>query len=364
MLRTIKPTIRNDIGENTASSAIEATADFHKKEFTDWFLVEGDPTASLSYPGAKKVEGHLIPYVTKLHDASVKACYQKDDSGKVIEIVPDYRIKVDGFYFRGHRQKTVDGILHILRATPNKVPEVGNLGIPNEVVDILCSQMLGELGGLVIVCGQPGHGKSTTCASVILKRVKRFGSFCLTVEDPPEYPLSGEYLTHGGVSGKIIQVQAHEKSFAHDLRDALRCYPSNELGSILFVGEVRDPESAAQVLRASAIGQLVFMTTHAGDPIVAIEKLLSQAGEGLKSPKEASSLLSGNLRAVIHQRLNDGKLIISPLFSMSGNSVVAATIRGGDIRQLATEIQSQKVKLSINQLRDHLFGTGTLKRNS
>lgn len=331
---------------------------------TDWYIPEDSPGTSSIYPGAQRVPPHLVACAKELHALALTACYRRDPEGGVLEVLQDYRVEFRGNYLRGHRQRTVEGILHILRATTGHVPDSRTLGMPLAVRNILCNQKLGETGGLVIFCGQPGHGKSTSCAAIILDRVKQYGAFCLTVEDPPEYPLSGDYSAQGGRSGKIIQVHAHEKSFADDLRDALRCYPSNSTGSLLLVGEVRDSDCAVQVLRAASNGQLVFMTTHAGDPVMAIERLISLANGIMKDSREAAALLASSVRAVIHQRLQGGNLTVTPLFSMSPDSVVAATIRGSDPRQLSSELNRQQVQLNLGTLEAYVLGNSHADRST
>lgn len=329
---------------------------------TDWYISEDSPENTLVFPGGHRVPANLAASAAELRRLAMAACYRTDDSGRVIEILQDYRIHFRDSYLRGHRQRTVDGILHILRVTSSHIPDSRKLGMPLAVRNILCSPEMGDVGGLVIFCGQPGHGKSTSCAAIIMDRVKQYGSFCLAVEDPPEYPLSGDYSAQGGKSGKVIQVHARERSFSDDLRDALRCYPSNSRGSLLLVGEVRDADCAVQVLRAAGNGQLVFMTTHAGDPVMAIERLLSLANGLMKDPKEASALLASSVRAVIHQRLQDGKLTVTPLFSMRADSVVASTIRNGDPRLLSTELNHQQVRLSLGTLENYVLDGSSPQR--
>lgn len=323
---------------------------------TDWYIPEDKPSKTLTYPGPNTLTEDLIPFSTELLARSMKACYNYDDKGALLEIIPDYRVEYKGMFFRGHRQRTIDGILHILRVTAKAVPELKRLGLPTAIQSILCHPYLGHAGGLVIFSGQPGHGKSTSCAAVIMERVKRFGSFCLTVEEPPEYPLNGDYNAAGGRFGKIIQVHSKNGAFASDLRDALRCYPSNSMGSMLLVGEIRDADSAMQVIQAANNGQLVFMTMHAGDPIMAVERLMSMANAAMSDAQEVNNLLASCLRAVIHQRLVNGKLMVKHLFSMDAASSVAQSVRKGNCRNLSNDLNIQEVKLDIKELERYVLG--------
>lgn len=352
------PLVRPAVGEAsmTLATASNVTSDqvpdcFDKiSSITDWYVPEDERLEVIVYPGARVLPKEWTAHAKRLLALAKESCYRTRDLNLPMEIFTDYRIEIDGGYLRGHRQRTVEGVIHILRVAPKTVPEIKSLGLPDEVRQILCSQELGDSGGLVIVCGAPGHGKSTSCAAIILDRVRRFGSFCLTVEDPPEFPLSGVYKHLSGRSGKIIQIHANGNSFSGDLKDALRCYPSNMRGSILFVGEVRDANSASQVLLAAANGQLVFMTSHAGDPILGIERLLALAKGEIQDSKEASSLLASSLRGVVHQSLTNGKLTVKAIFSMTTDSEMGAVLRSGDVRMLSSEISRQQTLIATGGL--------------
>lgn len=322
---------------------------------TDWFIPESNVLDGLAYPGPVKIHGDLIAIAEELL-ATAKAAYEKTNSeaNGYSEIRSDYRLTYQGVYMRGHRQQTVDGVIHILRVT-NFVKDVSELNMPQDVVDLLCCEEIGRTGGLIIICGRPGHGKSTSCAAFVSERVRRLGGFCLTVEDPPEFPLHGNYSPPRGRIGKIIQVHANGRHFGNDLRDALRCYPSSEQGSMLMLGEVRDADSAAQVLVAAASGQLVFITSHAGSIVSGINRIISLAKREFGDQREATMLLSSSLRAVIYQNLDAGRVSVSPLFSIAPDSEVATIISGGDMRMLATEINRQQSLMKSGTLMKSLL---------
>jgi twitching motility protein PilT len=221
---------------------------------------------------------------------------------------------------------------------------------------MLISKQIAEQGGLVVIAGAAGEGKSTTASAIVMSRVEKFGSFCLTVEDPPEFPLHGDHPAHGGANGKVIQVQVCGASFSEALRDALRCYPSMAPGSMLLVGEVRDGDSAAQMLRAAANGQLVITTLHAADPLIALDRLLALAKTVMGSD-EAKSLLSSALRAVIHQRLTSGKLTINSLFAIGRHNTVGATLLNQDPQMLSTELATQQRLIGTGRLALQLLGS-------
>lgn len=316
-------------------------------DVTDWYIPEADDQGFLVYPGAVMAEGVVLRHAKALQEQIVWRQGQEDDRLK------DWRLEYQGAHFRVHRQRTVNGTMYMLRRISTQLPDIKRLGMPAELAALLVRASFGEHGGLVILSGGPGHGKSTTCASVLLERVRTFGYFGLTVEDPPEFPLHGNHEAENGCIGKIVQVPAESDSFAADLRDALRCYPSNMRGSMLMVGEVRDSDTAAQLLRSAVNGQLVFATIHASDAVGALERLLALAKE-VMGAEEAKSLLSHSLRAVLHQRLQHKRLFVDPLISLTQHTSVAGRIKSGQLAQLSTDIQLQATWLRHGRLIENL----------
>ncbi|HWV16059.1 MAG TPA: GspE/PulE family protein [Cellvibrio sp.] len=135
--------------------------------------------------------------------------------------------------------------------------------------------------GLVLVTGPTGSGKTTTLYSA-LSEINKPTKKIITVEDPVEYRLP-----------RISQVQVHEKiglTFGNVLRAALRQDPD-----IVFVGEIRDAESAEIALRASMTGHLVLSTLHTNDAVSSALRLVDLGMEGY--------LVATSVRAIVAQRL-------------------------------------------------------------
>ena len=104
----------------------------------------------------------------------------------------------------------------------------------------------------------------------------------MTVEDPVEYELPG--LTQ-------IQVEPkREVTFASALRSILRQDPD-----VVFVGEIRDLETAQIAIQASLTGHLVLATLHANDAVGAIARFTDLGVDRAK--------LATTLRGAIAQRL-------------------------------------------------------------
>jgi type II secretory ATPase GspE/PulE/Tfp pilus assembly ATPase PilB-like protein len=134
--------------------------------------------------------------------------------------------------------------------------------------------------GIVLATGPTGSGKTTTLyAAVDLIRTGR--EKILTVEDPIEYQLG------------VPQVPVNEKigvTFATALRALLRQDPD-----VMFVGEIRDAETAAIATQAALTGHLVLSTLHTNDAPSALTRLLELG--------VAPYLVASTVRAVLAQRL-------------------------------------------------------------
>lgn len=135
--------------------------------------------------------------------------------------------------------------------------------------------------GMILVCGPTASGKTTTLYTT-LQQIDRERKNVVTIEDPVEYHLAG-----------INQVQVNPKiefGFARGLRSVLRQDPN-----IIFVGEIRDTETAEAALQAALTGHLVFSTLHTNDAPGAIIRLLEMGLEPY--------LIASTLTGILSQRL-------------------------------------------------------------
>jgi type II secretory ATPase GspE/PulE/Tfp pilus assembly ATPase PilB-like protein len=135
--------------------------------------------------------------------------------------------------------------------------------------------------GLFIVCGPTGAGKSTTLYAC-LGEIDRYQKNVITVENPVEYHI--ENVTQIEVNPKA------GKTFAGELRSILRQDPD-----VIYIGEIRDQETAEIACQAAQTGHMVFTTLHANDTTTAIARLLDLG--------VAPFLIASALSAVLGQRL-------------------------------------------------------------
>ena len=147
-------------------------------------------------------------------------------------------------------------VIRILR--PDMAKTLADVGLqPYELQRI--RQLIGQRDGIVVVTGPTGSGKTTTLYAA-LSDVATSEVNVMTVEDPIEYELAG-----------VTQIQVEPKrnvTFASALRSILRQDPD-----VIFVGEIRDAETAEVAAQAAATGHLVFATLHTNDALSAVSRL-------------------------------------------------------------------------------------------
>lgn len=136
--------------------------------------------------------------------------------------------------------------------------------------------------GLLLVTGPTGSGKTTTLYKILEKLAEKKGKNIVSLEDPVEVRIPS--LTQAQISPQ------QSFTFASGLRAILRQDPD-----IIFVGEIRDEETAEIAIRASLTGHFVLSTLHTPNAVGAIVRLIEM---GIK-PYYLASALTG----VIAQRL-------------------------------------------------------------
>ncbi len=148
-------------------------------------------------------------------------------------------------------------------------------------------QLLLEGGGVVLVCGPAGSGKTTTIYACLRELVdKTAGQRSLvSLEDPIEAAIPG-------VSQSQINPAAGF-DYETGLKSLMRQDPE-----VILVGEIRDRVTAETVFQAALTGHLVLTTFHAGSASEAICRLSDMGIEPY--------LLRSGLLGILAQRLARG----------------------------------------------------------
>jgi len=238
----------------------------------------------------------------------------------------DFAIEPEkGRRLRASAFRHTQGVSVALRLLPTHCPTLAELGVP-----LVLSELLREEGGLILVTGATGSGKSTTLAAMVEHLNTYFDGHILTLEDPVEYMhTSKRCLIHQRQPGQDTL------SFAQGLRVALRQDPD-----VILLGELRDSETIRLALTAAETGHLVLATLHTRGAAQAIERLVDVFPAQEKDP--VRSQLASSLCAVLAQKLlADKKGGRVALFELLVNTpAVGNLIREGKTHQLPGVIQT------------------------
>lgn len=194
--------------------------------------------------------------------------------------------------FRVATQPLVDGETMTVRVIDAASLPTAEALFPNQPVMMrLLNQLAnseGKAGGLVLVTGSTGSGKSTTL-HMLASRFPRDRKNIVTVEDPVEFvlPFTRQIQIHQLLNQKATEIE----------RSVLRQDPD-----VLIFGEIRDADSARAAFKFAESGHLVLATLHAKSAAQSVERLLSMLPEGDRS--EAAFVLATTLQAVVNQVLH------------------------------------------------------------
>jgi twitching motility protein PilT len=249
----------------------------------------------------------------------------------------DGAIEAEGVRCRLSRQKASDGSQWVCARRINTViPDLEKLGIDPRMLPHM--QALGRRDGLIVVSGATGQGKTTTAVGLLAYYLKTYGGTALTIEDPCEFMLAGRH----GEGGQCFQIEVEkEEDWAICLKRALRWAPR-----YIYVGEIRTPKAAEQLLRAASTGHLVITTVHAGAIEEALFGIIFLAEQAMGSG--VNNMLAGSLTALVYQTMKETGPLVKYLYTEENapGDPVRALIREGKIGMLSTYIDRAAARLN------------------
>ncbi len=199
----------------------------------------------------------------------------------------DFAYAVSGlgrFRVNVFRQRGSIGIA-VRRILPGS-PSMETLGLP-PVVKTLAA----EHRGLILITGPTSSGKTTTTGAMINHINGNRSCHILTIEDPIE-------ILH---ADRMVIVNQREigldtNSFASALRSAMRQDPD-----VIFVGEIRDPDTVKAALQAAETGHLVISTLHTTDVAETVNRMIDFFPP--HQQKQIRVSLAASLKGILSQRL-------------------------------------------------------------
>ena len=230
--------------------------------------------------------------------------------------------------FRCNFLKQANGYGAVFRLIPTKIATLDDLGLPPIV------KQFGHLrGGLVLVTGPTGSGKSTTLAALIDYINENFARHIVTIEEPIEF-------VHSNKRSIITQreVPIDCVSFPNGLKAALR-----EDADIVLVGEMRDLETISLALTAAETGLLVFGTLHTNNARKTVDRMVDVFPANKQA--QVRTMLANSLRGVLAQLLlkkvsGSGRIAVNEILIAS--PAVSAIIREGATQKLQDVIVAGK----------------------
>lgn len=313
---------------------------FHMNKVTDVHLrgTVADVRESIAYPGPRRITEDEASICVQLIERCI-ALQQRD-----------FMFKHEGVHFRGHTDDlSVDGRwyrLKLLRSSPPSLDELPT-PLPASVVKTLMSERF-KRGGLVLVSGPPGAGKTHTGSAVVVSRLKHFGGVAYTLEDPPEMPLSGWHGEEGVCHQGQVPDDDKEGGWADAFRGILRSQPAGST-PILFVGELRDGGAVRASIRAAQNGFLVIATSFGTELTEGITSTAMLAADGQESQLSGVYEALGTvLKVVVHQQLRKGK-ISATILAIPEDSSQSAMIRKGHVHSLRGQVDYQQNIMFANQ---------------
>jgi twitching motility protein PilT len=199
---------------------------------------------------------------------------------------------------RHHRGEEV-----AIRPLPSAILSPSELGLP----PVLEETVTAVSGGLILICGPTGSGKSWTMASLIQHRASIRGGKYITLENPIEFQHlnSNRSIFHQRTVGTDVD------TYAAGLEEALIQNPD-----CIGVQELRDKASAETALAAALTGHLVLATLHAHDAASAPDRFASVLEVPIGQKSAAMHTLSLALEVIVAMRLLPGQQGLVPIFDI------------------------------------------------
>ncbi len=326
--------------------AVEAAA-------SDLFIVSGAPVSI-------KLEGQLHALSTeKLLPPGGEALIEEIYTYAERDIEPfrntgddDFSFSIPGlarFRVNTYRQRGSNAA--VIRIVAFSIPDADMLHIPPSVMELASLT-----GGMVLVTGTAGCGKSTTLACLVDRINRERACHVITLEDPIEYLHRNQKSI---VSQREIAVDTADCLSA--LRACLRQTPD-----VIQLGELRDLETIRTAMTAAETGHLLLATLHTKGAVNTIDRIIDAFPADQQN--QIRIQLSEVLRTVVSQKLlpdTNGNLI--PAFEiMHMTSAVRAMIRDCKNHQINSAIATghDEGMVSMDQYILQLFQDGKISRET
>lgn len=221
---------------------------------TDVFLMEDEPPRV-------RIEGQ----VQEIHPAPIPRTAMEEfwkscgfDPSTTLEMDLSWKLPAGG-RLRVNLYHSLGRLAAVLRPIKDQIPDLTSLGLPAE----LLTSWMQRRQGIVLVTGPTGSGKSTTVAACLNWINENQQRHIVTLEDPIEF-----LFTNQKSHFSQREIRQDSESFAIGLRSTLRQSPD-----VIFLGEIRDEETAITAVQSAATGHLVISTLHSSNVVETLDRL-------------------------------------------------------------------------------------------
>jgi len=235
-----------------------------------------------------------------------------------------------------------------LRIIPLHPPTLDECGLPSSLRDLTERR-----GGLILVTGPTGSGKSTTLAALIEHINCTRRANIITIEDPIEYVFQDKQ--------SVIQqreVGTDTRSFTASLAAVVRQTPD-----VIMVGEMRGLDAMEATLTAAEVGHLVMSTLHTTSAAAAVDRIIN-AFPPHNKPQVITQLATSLVGVIALRLVNraDGTGRVAAVEVMTGSPSVCKLIEEGNTGDLPMVIRdgSHYGMISMNQSLVRLVSSETV----
>jgi twitching motility protein PilT len=206
-------------------------------------------------------------------------------------------------------------------------PSFEALGLPPVV-----RRLAEEPRGMILVTGPTGSGKTTTIAAMIDHINENKAVNIVTIEDPIE-------VLHPDKKSIVNQRElgTDTEDYQQAMKRVLRQDPD-----VIFIGEMRDPDTVWAALSAAETGHLVLSTLHTTDATETVNRIVDFFPP--HKQKQIRIALAGSLKGIVCQRLvprADKTGRVAALEVLVANGRIAQCIAepqlGGDINEIIAD---------------------------
>ena len=317
------------------------------EDVSDVFLVAGLPVTMKSSGRQVRVEETML--MPKDIDSLVEQIYtegrrtkarlergEDDDFSLSVSRRVDENGTFPGGRFRVNVFRQRGSLAAVIRVIRFELPDAAKLGISEEVLSLADDKgdRNNKNGGLVLVTGAAGTGKSTTLACMIDRVNSSRDCHIITMEDPIEY-------IHRHKKAIVTQreISIDTPGYLEALRSALRESPD-----VILLGEMRDYDTISAALIAAETGVLVFSTLHTNSAADTINRIV----DVFPDKEQARTQLAQVLKAVVCQQLvpatmkdGEGNSVRIPVYEiMKATDAIQNMIRENKVNQLNSAMQS------------------------